>query len=69
VAVGLGALLLSEPITPRTIIAAVLIVGAVVAMVSGRPRIAEEPEPGPDLELRRLPHEDGGTDPATGRTA
>jgi drug/metabolite transporter (DMT)-like permease len=69
VAVGLGALLLSEPITPRTIIAAVLIVGAVVAMVSGRPRIAEEPEHGPDPELRRLPHEDGGTDPATGRTA
>ena len=38
VAVALGAVLLSEPITPRTVIAAVLIVGAVVAMVSGRPR-------------------------------
>lgn len=38
VAVALGALILSEPITPRTLIAAVIIIGAVVAMVSGRPR-------------------------------
>ncbi len=38
VAVALGAVLLSEPITARTVIAAVLIVGAVVAMVSRRPR-------------------------------
>ena len=38
VAVALGALFLAEPITPRTLIAAVLIIGAVVAMVSGRPR-------------------------------
>jgi drug/metabolite transporter (DMT)-like permease len=45
VAVALGAILLSEPITPRTVIAAVLIIGAVVAMVSGRPRAVEEPEP------------------------
>ena len=36
VAVALGAIILSEPITPRTLIAAVLIIGAVVAMVSGR---------------------------------
>ncbi len=43
VAVALGALILSEPITPRTVIASVLIIGAVVAMVSGRPREAEEP--------------------------
>jgi drug/metabolite transporter (DMT)-like permease len=44
VAVALGALFLAEPITPRTLIAAVLIIGAVVAMVSGRPRLAEEPQ-------------------------
>ena len=48
VAVGLGALILSEPITPRTIIATVIIIGAVVAMVSGRPRQAEEPGPAPE---------------------
>jgi drug/metabolite transporter (DMT)-like permease len=36
VAVALGAIILSEPITPRTLIAAALIIGAVVAMVSGR---------------------------------
>jgi drug/metabolite transporter (DMT)-like permease len=38
VAVGLGALINHEPITPRTVIASLLIIGAVVAMVSGRPR-------------------------------
>jgi drug/metabolite transporter (DMT)-like permease len=42
VAVALGTLLYAEPITPRTMIAAVLILGAVVAMVSGRPREAAE---------------------------
>jgi len=50
VAVALGAIFLSEPITPRTLIAAVIIIGAVTAMVSGRPRAAKErgratPEP------------------------
>lgn len=45
VAVALGALILGEPITPRTLIAAAIIIGAVVAMVSGRPRAAEEPGP------------------------
>jgi drug/metabolite transporter (DMT)-like permease len=43
VAVALGAIFLAEPITPRTLIAAVLIIGAVIAMVSGRPRASEEP--------------------------
>jgi len=43
VAVALGALLLSEPITPRTLLASALIIGAVVAMVSGRPRHQAEP--------------------------
>ncbi len=49
VAVALGAVILSEPITPRTLIAGVIIIGAVVAMVSGRPRDAEEPGPSPDV--------------------
>ena len=48
VAVALGAMLRSEPITPRTLIATVIIIGAVVAMVSGRPREAEEPGPVPE---------------------
>jgi drug/metabolite transporter (DMT)-like permease len=48
VAVALGAIFLSEPITPRTLIAAVIIIGAVVAMVSGRPRSAEEAGPAPE---------------------
>ena len=61
VAVGLGALLLSEPITPRTIIATVLIIGAVIAMLSGRPRIVEEPGPGPEAS-GHLEH--AGTDRA-----
>lgn len=42
VAVALGAILLSEPITPRTLVAAVIIIGAVVAMVSGRSRDERE---------------------------
>ena len=48
VAVALGAILLSEPITPRTLIATVIILGAVVAIVSGRPRETEEPGPAPE---------------------
>ena len=64
VAVGLGAVLLSEPITLRTVIATVIILGAVVAMVSGRPRIVEES--GPDPEVGCLDREGDGTDRATG---
>lgn len=48
VAVLLGWLFLSEPITLRTIVAAVIIVGSVAAMVTGRPHApapSEEPEP------------------------
>lgn len=48
VAVALGALFLSEAITPRTLIAAAVIIAAVVAMVSGRPRRAEESAPVPE---------------------
>ena len=48
VAVALGAIFLSEPITARTLIAGAIILGAVVAMVSGRPRTErhESPEAG-----------------------
>ena len=49
VAVALGAIFLHEPITLRTLVATALILGAVVAMVSGRPRDAEEPGPTPDV--------------------
>lgn len=49
VAVALGAVFLSEPITPRTIVATVIIIGAVIAMVSGRPRTAEESGPDPEV--------------------
>lgn len=48
VAVALGVLFRGELLTLRTLIAAILIIGAVVAMVSGRPRTAEEPGPAPD---------------------
>ncbi len=49
VAVALGMLFRDEQLTPRTLLAAALIIGAVVAMVSGRPREAEEAGPSPDV--------------------
>ena len=61
VAVALGAVFLSEPVTPRTILATILIVGAVIAMVSGSPRVVEEPAS--ELEASRQP-EHAGTDRA-----
>ncbi len=62
VAVALGAIILREPVTLRTLLASAIIIGAVVAMVSGRPREAEEAGPSPDA----APFEpaDGGTDSA-----
>jgi drug/metabolite transporter (DMT)-like permease len=74
VAVALGAILLSEPITVRTIVATVIIVAAVVAMVTGRPR-AEEPgeaddgTPADALDApgEALPRSPRGADPAAGR--
>jgi drug/metabolite transporter (DMT)-like permease len=48
VAVALGMFFRDEQLSLRTLVAAVLIIGAVVAMVSGRPREAEEPGPSPD---------------------
>jgi drug/metabolite transporter (DMT)-like permease len=50
VAVALGVALLDEPMTPRTWLAAVIIIGAVVAMVTGRPRPMSEPEPSVEPE-------------------
>lgn len=85
VAVVLGALVLSEPITLRTVIASAVIVGAVVAMVSGRPRDAAaapavEPEPEavdgpPDRDAPMpppahvRPSDERGTDPVPGRAS
>jgi drug/metabolite transporter (DMT)-like permease len=62
VAVALGAVILNEPITPRTLVASAIIIGAVVAMVSGRPREAEEGGPSPDVAPLEPPTR--GTDPA-----
>jgi len=65
VAVALGAIFLSEAITPRTLIAAMIIIGAVIAMVSGRPRSVEEPGPVPEAATLEPPDE-AGSDPAAG---
>jgi drug/metabolite transporter (DMT)-like permease len=62
VAVALGAILLSEPITLRTVLATVLVIGAVVAMVTGRPRLPKEQGPGP--EAATLEADRAGTDRA-----
>ncbi len=48
VAVALGLAFRGETLTPRSLLAAALIIGAVVAMVSGRPRDVEESGPSPD---------------------
>ena len=52
VAVALGVVILSEPMAPRTWLAAVVIIGAVVAMVTGRPRTVSEPEPSVEPEAK-----------------
>lgn len=49
VAVALGVAFRGETMTPRTLLAAGLIIGAVIAMVSGRPRQVEESGPSPDV--------------------
>jgi drug/metabolite transporter (DMT)-like permease len=49
VAVALGVAFRGETMSLRSIAAAVLIIGAVVAMVSGRPREVEESGPSPDV--------------------
>jgi drug/metabolite transporter (DMT)-like permease len=56
VAVILGWLVLSEPLTPRTILAGVVIVAAIVLIVTGRGRVAraaaQDPEPAPATPAR-----------------
>ena len=46
VAVALGAIVLSEPITPRTVIASVVIVVAVALIVTARSRMVHQQLPG-----------------------
>ena len=48
VAVALGVAFNHETLTPRSLLAAGLIIGAVVAMVTGRPRDVKEAGPSPD---------------------
>ena len=48
VAVALGVAFRGETMSLRSLLAAGLIIGAVVAMVSGRPREVEESGPSPD---------------------
>ena len=48
VAVALGIAFRGETLSLRSLLAAGLIIGAVVAMVSGRPREVEESGPSPD---------------------
>lgn len=55
VAVVLGALVLSEPITLRTIVASLIVIGAVVAMVSGRHRDSDLPPEAGELDATTTP--------------
>ena len=52
VAVTLGIVILNEPMEPRTWLAAAIIIGAVVALITGRPRAVSEPEPSVEPETR-----------------
>jgi len=54
VAVALGVFFRHEPLTPRTLLAAALIIGAVVAMVTGRPRDVEDAGAAPDAHLEHV---------------
>jgi len=49
VAVGLGIAFRGETLSGRSLLAAAIIIGAVVAMVSGRPSQAEESGPSPEV--------------------
>jgi drug/metabolite transporter (DMT)-like permease len=69
VAVALGAVFLSEPLNLRTVVATVIILGAVIAMVSGRPRDADEAGPDPEVAaLDRTPQTPGTQSAADART-
>jgi len=59
VAVALGVAFNGETLTPRSLLAAALIIGAVVAMVSGRPRDVEESGPSPDAATLEAESEAG----------
>ncbi len=52
VAVALGVLILDEAMTPRAWLAAVIIIGAVIALITGRPRADSAPEPSVQPERR-----------------
>lgn len=60
VAVALGYVVRSEGLSLRTLLAAALIIGAVVAMVSGRPRQAEVAGPAPEAPSLE-PREEGSS--------
>jgi drug/metabolite transporter (DMT)-like permease len=45
IAVGLGLLFRGEALTPRTLLAAAIIIGAVIAIVMGRPRVSRDEAP------------------------
>jgi drug/metabolite transporter (DMT)-like permease len=68
VAVALGAIFLSEEITVRTMVATVIILGAVVAMVTGRPRDADEGGPDPEVATLDRPAGTGIEPAADGRS-
>jgi drug/metabolite transporter (DMT)-like permease len=71
VAVALGALFLGEPVTPRTLIASVVIIGAVALIVTARARgVASRPAPeaaGEPAPSAALPP--GASPPVPGATA
>jgi drug/metabolite transporter (DMT)-like permease len=60
VAVVLGMLFRDEQLTVRTLLAVVLIIGAVVAMVTGRPREAEEAGLAPEAVVVEPASEEAG---------
>ena len=64
VAVALGVAFRGETLSLRSLLAAALIIGAVVAMVSGRPREEEESGPAPDTASGLAPNRPDGGRPA-----
>ena len=68
VAVILGAIVLSEPIDARTVVAGGVIVFAVALIVTARGRM-RRPAPAPDIEPDRAPGTDGALAPAGGSSA
>jgi drug/metabolite transporter (DMT)-like permease len=59
VAVALGFVFRGETLSLRSLLAACLIIGAVVAMVSGRPREVGESGPSPDAGTLEAKSETG----------